>query len=85
MELLKTIFLNRLQRRKKNKIRDCSDRILPLNLVPKRWETLPDFHWLLIHPCPSNGLEVMEICALTKLLKSVWDRTTTESMLNSED
>jgi hypothetical protein len=47
-----------------------------LNTKSKR--TLPYFHWLLIHPHRTNGLEVTEFCATIKLLKLFLDRTVAE-------
>jgi hypothetical protein len=74
MDLLKTAILNRLQRRKKNKIWGCSGEIFPLSLIPKHWKTLPDFDRLLIQPHQTNDLEDTKFCASAKLLKTVLDR-----------
>jgi hypothetical protein len=83
--LLDTAFLDTLQRQKKNKIWGYSGWILPLRWILKCWQTLPAFHWLLIQPYPTNGLDVMEFGVSTPLLKSVWDRTAAIEKLNSED
>jgi hypothetical protein len=61
--------------RKKNNIWDCSDGILPLSWITKRWKTLPAFHQLLIQPHLTNILDVTEFWRSTTLLKSVWNRT----------
>jgi hypothetical protein len=67
--LLNTAFLGRLQLQRKIKFWGCSDEILLLSCIPNSWKNLPDFHRLLIHPHRTNGLDVTEFCALTKLLK----------------
>jgi hypothetical protein len=36
----------------------------------KNWITLPAFHWLLIQPHQTTGLEDTEFCVLAKLLKT---------------
>jgi hypothetical protein len=61
---------------RENKFWGCSDWILPLSWTPKSWTTLRAFHWLLVHPYRTNGLEVIEFCASVKLLKSVLHSTT---------
>jgi hypothetical protein len=74
--LLKTAILDRLQCWKKTKLWGCSGGILPLSWIPKSWTTLPDFHWLLIQPQRTKGLEDTEFCASAKLLKTELDNTT---------
>jgi hypothetical protein len=74
--LMKTAILDRLQCWKKNKFWGCSGGILPLSWIPKRWTTLPAFHWLLIQPQRTNSLEDMEFYASAKLLKTELDNTT---------
>jgi hypothetical protein len=71
MGLLKTSFLYRLQRQKKNQFWGCSVGILPLICIPKTWRTLQDFYPLLIQFYPPNGLDVTEFRRSTSLLISV--------------
>jgi hypothetical protein len=70
------LYLDRLQRREKNKFWGCSGGILPLSCISKNWTTLPAFHRLLIQPHRTNGLDVAKFCASATLLKTVPGSTT---------
>jgi hypothetical protein len=74
--------MDRLQHRKKNNICGCSDWILPLSWIPKRWDTLPDFHQLLIQLHPTNSLEVMKFWRSTSLLNSASRQNNSRMGLN---
>jgi hypothetical protein len=61
---------------KENKILGLFSWDSSLELIPKSWTTLPAFHWLLIQPQRTNGLEDMEFCASAKLLRTELNSTT---------
>jgi hypothetical protein len=54
--LLKTLFLFRLQRRKKNQFWRCLGGILLMSWIPKTWTSLPNFYPLFIQPYPTHSL-----------------------------
>jgi hypothetical protein len=51
----------------------------------KKLKTLTAFHWLLIQPHQTNGLDVTEFYASAKLLKTELDSMTVWTKQNSED
>jgi hypothetical protein len=46
--------------------------LLALDLNTKKVGNSPAFHWLLIHPHPTNGLEVTEFCTSTNCWNLFW-------------